>query len=43
MCDAHYNTIYRTLNGEHLPRKDTIDKILNVTGLTYEEAFRVEE
>lgn len=27
------------MNGRTLPRKRTIDKILRITGMTYEEAF----
>lgn len=35
--------INHTMKGKDLPNKYTIDKILAVTGLTYEEAFRREE
>lgn len=34
-----YISLYRVLKGENCPTKATIDKILNYTGLTYEEAF----
>lgn len=34
---AHFND---TLIGKHEPRKKTIDAILRVTGLTYEECFK---
>lgn len=33
-------TITETLKGAHSPSKKTIDAILRITGLTYEEAFR---
>lgn len=29
------------LRGEHQPRKDFIDKMLDVTGMTYEEMFKI--
>ena len=32
-------TIFDVLTGKNSPRKKTIDSILKVTGLTYEEAF----
>lgn len=35
-----YNTVYYTLNGGTDPRKFTIDAVLRVTGMTYEEAFK---
>lgn len=35
--------LHKTLKGDCEPRKSTIDAILAVTGLTYEECFRVEE
>ena len=31
------------MNGVHKPNKPTIDKILKVTGMTYEQAFGEEE
>lgn len=34
-----YATLYNTLTGKAEPRKKTIDRILECTGLTYEEAF----
>lgn len=37
-----YSTVYEMLSGRHLPTKDTIDKVLMVTGMTYEEAFRTD-
>ena len=33
----------RWMNGVHKPNKPTIDKILKVTGMTYEQAFGEEE
>ena len=34
-----YATLYNTLTGKAEPRKKTIDRILECTGLSYEEAF----
>lgn len=34
------NTVSTWLTGKAAPRKDTIDKILEITNMTYEEAFR---
>lgn len=34
-----YPHIYRIMAGDISPTKRTIDKILSVTGMTYEEAF----
>ncbi len=33
--------LHRVLNGDILPRKDYIDKMLQVTGLSYEKMFEV--
>lgn len=41
-CDVHRNTVYGWLNGKHTIDKPCIDKILQLTGMTYEEAFREE-
>lgn len=41
MCET--SKIYGTLCYGFEPRKSTIDAILKVTGLTYEECFRVDE
>lgn len=38
--DIEYNAIVRTLYGFTLPSKRTIDKILEATGMTYEECFK---
>ena len=40
MVDVSTNTIHHYLSGEREPNKKTIDKILEVTGMTYEEAFK---
>ena len=37
---ANYNRCKRILSGEGIPTKSTIDKMLAITGLTYEELFR---
>jgi hypothetical protein len=37
---ANYNRCKRILCGEAIPTKSTIDKMLTITGLTYEEMFR---
>ena len=42
-CDMPSSTMCRLLNGQTEPSKSTIDKILAVTGLTYEECFREEK
>ena len=34
-----YGALHRIATGSRNPRKDSIDKILKATGLTYEEAF----
>ena len=39
-CDMPSSTICRLLNGQTEPSKSTIDKILGVTGLSYEVCFR---
>lgn len=43
LCNVAYVTIRRTLSGETTLNKTTIDKILEVTEMTYEEAFRKAE
>ena len=42
-CDMPSSTMCRLLNGQTEPSKSTIDKILAVTGLSYEECFREEK
>lgn len=39
-CGIPSSTMCRLLNGETEPVKSTIDKILTVTGLSYEECFK---
>ena len=39
-CDMPSSTMCRLLKGDTEPSKITIDKILAVTGLSYEECFR---
>ena len=36
---VHYNQLHKIFYGEMNPRKATIDKLLNYTGMTYEEFF----
>lgn len=43
MCGLSKGTISNTLNGRNSPTKYVIDKILLVTGLKYEDAFRKEQ
>lgn len=38
-----YAALYYILTGKHEPSKASIDKILNYTGLMYEEAFAVND
>ena len=40
---TNYVTLYYILNGHNDPRKNSIDRILNYTGLTYEQAFAVND
>ena len=42
-CDIPSSVMCRFLNGNTDIRKKNIDKILKVTGLTYEECFEVIE
>ena len=42
-CDVPSSTRCRLLKGDTEPSKSTIDKILTVTGLSYEECFREEK
>ena len=42
-CDIPSSVMCRFLNGKTDIRKKNIDKILKVTGLTYEECFEVIE
>lgn len=37
--ETRYNRVARSLNGNARMTKETIDEILAVTGMTYEEAF----
>ena len=39
-CAMPSSTMCRLLNGQTEPSKSTIDKILVVTGLSYEECFK---
>lgn len=39
-CGVPSSTMSRLMNGQTEPYKSTIDKILSVTGLSYEECFR---
>lgn len=39
LCGVHYQPVRRALIGDAHPNKPLIDKILTVTGMTYEEAF----
>lgn len=39
-CDMPSSTMCRLLKGDTEPSKSTIDKILTVTGLSYEECFK---
>ena len=41
-CDMPSSTMCRLLKGDTEPSKSTIDKILSVTGLSYEECFMEE-
>lgn len=38
-----YQTLYYVLIGQNEPRKMTIDKVLQFTGMKYEEAFAVND
>lgn len=42
-CDMSSSTMCRLLNGDTELSKSTIDKILTVTGLSYEECFMEDE
>ena len=42
LCDMPGSTMCRLLNGDTEPSKSTIDKILALPGLSYEEYFREE-
>ena len=42
-CDMPSSTMCRMLKGDTEPSKSTIDKILTVTGLRYEQCFREEK
>ena len=42
-CGVPSSTMCRLLKGDTEPSKITIDKILAVTGLSYEECFREEK
>lgn len=43
LCGTAQMRMYNALTGRVSPTKDTIDRILDATGLTYEEAFRKQE
>lgn len=38
-----FSTVYNIISGKSVPSKSAIDKILESTGMTYEEAFRARE
>ena len=40
LCGVPSSTMCRLLKGDTEPSKSTIDKILAVTGLSYEECFK---
>lgn len=40
--DIQMSSLLHIIYGFSVPRKDTIDKILEATGMTYEEAFKTE-
>ena len=42
LCGVTSMTIYNCLTGEVTPTKKTIDRVLEVTQMTYEEAFKKE-
>lgn len=42
-CGIPSSSMCRLLNGQTDPSKSTIDKILTVTGLSYEQCFREEK
>lgn len=39
----NYTSLYYILTGKHEPSKSSIDKILDYTGLKYEEAFSMKD
>ena len=43
ICEISYPTMWRISEGKREISKSNIDKILKVTGLTYEECFSVEK
>lgn len=43
LCGLSPMSLYRNLTGDSTPLKKTIDRVLEVTGMTYEEAFNVDE
>lgn len=43
LCNVSYKTIYRGITGQADMPKRTIDQILRITGMTYEEAFKEDE
>lgn len=43
LCNIPYPTMWRIAEGKREISKSNIDKILNVTGLTYEECFAEEK
>ncbi len=43
MCKVNKCTMDKILHGEVSPTKSNIDKILSVTGFTYEHAFKVDD
>ena len=42
-CDVSPNVMYYILPGKSAPKRELIEAILRVTGLSYEEAFQREE
>lgn len=43
LCNVSYMTMYQRITGQTDIPKRTIDQILRVTGMTYEEAFKEDE
>lgn len=43
LCNVSYRTMYQRITGQTDILKRTIDQILRVTGMTYEEAFKEDE
>ena len=41
--DISYQQLYGILNGKRTVTKERIDQMLEITGMTYEEAFKTEK